>query len=166
MDTLLDIGKTLGSIAGFCSAIFLLWDRFTKHYPVALIVARPLVDGSRNIVLFLAVKNVSDRPILFSWNAGDSTKLRLAKDQSIEGIVRSLVYDQTTISIGPQGDVSLPVLKPGNYDDIDLENYMEIELSWKFTQPLVWTRERPLRVSIRKRDLENLIEGYMHPDRS
>ena len=45
MDTLFEIVRTLGAFAGLASAAFLIWDRATKHYPVALFEARPLIEG-------------------------------------------------------------------------------------------------------------------------
>ena len=70
-DTALEILKTIGSISGIFAAAFLIWDRYTKHFPLAIIVAQPLMPGSQNIVLFLGVANFSDRPILVSWKNKD-----------------------------------------------------------------------------------------------
>jgi hypothetical protein len=90
-DFMVEFAKTVGSISGIFAAAFLLWDRFSKHFPVAIIVAQPLVEGSQHISPFLLIKNVSDRPILISWGNRDRTKLRVAKDQSTHGIIHSLV---------------------------------------------------------------------------
>jgi hypothetical protein len=160
-DFIFEFAKTVGSISGIFAAAFLLRDRWVKHFPVAIIVARPLVDGSQHIEAFLLVKNVSDRPILISWDNRDRTKLRLAKDQSTRGILQTLMHDQTVVSLGPGAEVYLPVLKPGNYDEIDPDNIVELHLGWKFAQPRVWMVDRRIRVSLRKRDFDNMIEGYM-----
>jgi hypothetical protein len=160
-DIIFDFAKTVGSISGIFAAAFLIWDRFSKHFPVAIMLARPLIDGSREIVPFLLIKNVSDRPILISWDNGDRANLRVAKDQSIDGIVHSLSDGQTVVSLGPEAEAYLPVLKPGNYVEIDPDNVLELHLKWKFAQPRVWMADRQLTVSLRKRDFDNMIEGFM-----
>jgi hypothetical protein len=162
-ESFFEIARTIGSFSGFFAAIVLIWDRYVKHFPTAILVAQPLVDGSSHITLFLLVKNVSDRPILVSWDAGDTSKFRIAKDQTRHGIFQTLIEGQTVICLGPEGDACLPVMKPRNYDEIDLENYVEIDLLWKFAQPRIWTIDRRLRVSLRKRDLDNMIDGYIEP---
>jgi hypothetical protein len=50
METLYEIAKAVGSASGFLAGAFLLWDRYVKHFPVAIIVARPLTEGSMQIV--------------------------------------------------------------------------------------------------------------------
>jgi hypothetical protein len=158
---LFEAAKTIGSLSGIFATGFLIWDRVIKHFPLAIVVARPLIEGSQQIVPAMYIKNVSDRPILISWDGGNSNQLRVAKDQSMNGIVRSMVRGRTVISLGPAGEAYLPVLKPRNYDEIDPENHMEIDLLWKFAQARVWKVDRRLRVSVRKRDLEDMIKGYI-----
>jgi hypothetical protein len=157
---LVDLVRTVGSLSGVFAAAFLIWDRYVKHVPVAIIVARPLVDGSQQIVPFLFLKNASDRPILVSWD-NDRSKLRVAKSQSSRAILRSLGDNQTVISLGPEAETYLPVFTPNTYDEIDPDNVMELQLRWRFAQPRIWVAERQLRISVRKRDLEEMIDGYM-----
>lgn len=64
MESLYEIVKAVGSVSGILAGIFLLWDRCIKHFPVAIIVARPLMEGSVQIVPFVYLRNVSDRPLL------------------------------------------------------------------------------------------------------
>jgi hypothetical protein len=91
MEMLYEIGKTVGAISGLFALGLVLWDRYTKHYPVAIIVARPLIDGSRQIVPFLHLKNSSDRPLLVSWSDGDLHKMRVGKGQTLVGILQTLL---------------------------------------------------------------------------
>jgi hypothetical protein len=158
-DFLFDLVKTVGSISGVFAATFLIWDRYVKHVPMAIIVARPLMDGSQQIVPFLLLRNASDRPILVSWD-NDRTKLLIAKDQTPEGIF-SYLSDRTVISLGAGAEVFLPVLRPGTYSEIDADNRMELELRWRFAQPRIWVADRRIRISVLKRDLEHMINGYM-----
>lgn len=165
MDTLIEILKTLGALAGLASGAFLIWDRFTKHYPVAIIEARPLMEGSRNIVPFLLLKNVSERPILLSWTDGKKTgELRIAKDQSQSGVLKSLFDGETTIALSSQAEAILPLFRPQPYEEIDPENMLELTMHWQFAQPIWWRAPRPLRVQIRKRDLEG-FGGWALPTR-
>src|SRR5262249_17289077 len=125
------------------------------------IVARPLIPGSVNISHFLMLENVSDRPILVSWDNGEPNRLRLATNDSIRGIVTSLISGETVICIESKSEMVMPVLKAAKYDDIDAENMLELELRWKFAQPRVWKRDRSILISIRKRDFDNMVEGYI-----
>jgi hypothetical protein len=159
MDFLFGLAKTVGYLPGVFAATFLIWDRYVKHVPMAIIVARPLIDGSQQIVPFLFLKNASDRPILVSWD-NDRTKLLVAKDQTLQGIF-SYLSGETLISLGSEAEVFLPVLKPSTYNEIDSDNRMELELRWRFAQPRFWVADRRLRISLRKRDLEGMIDGFM-----
>jgi hypothetical protein len=163
-DSVFEAIKTIGGISGICTAIFLVADRFTKHYPVAIIVARPLTEGSATIVPSLLLKNLSERPILLSWADGNYTQLRIAKGQSVRAIMMSLFDGQTTIALSPKAEATLPLFKPSNYDDIDPENMLNLAIRWQFAQPIIWREPRTLWVRIRKRDLDALVEGYFTQD--
>jgi hypothetical protein len=125
-DVLFEVAKTIGSASGIFAAAFLVWDRYVKHFPTAIIVARPLVEGSQHISQFLLVKNISDRPILISWNDGETRSLRLARDQSSRGIIQSLVGDTTIISLGSGVEVCLPLFRPRDYEAIDPDNSLAV----------------------------------------
>lgn len=165
-DTALEILKTIGSISGIFAAAFLIWDRYTKHFPLAIIVAQPLMPGSQNIVLFLGVANFSDRPILVSWKNKDVTRFRIGKSQSVRGVLETLFEDETTVALGPKQEVFLPLFKPTNFDNIDPDNPLEINLRWRFAQPRIWTADRKIRVWVRKRDLDHMVNNYTPKDAS
>jgi hypothetical protein len=65
------------------------------------------------------------------------------------------------ISLGAEAEVFLLVLKPSTYNEIDSDNRMELELRWRFAQPRFWVADRRLRISLRKRDLEDIIDAFM-----
>jgi hypothetical protein len=163
MDTLFEIVRTLGAIAGLASAAFLIWDRATKHYPVALFEARPLIEGGSHIEMFVRLKNFSDRPILLSWPNGQGRGLYIARNDSVEGIMGYLSEGETTIVLSSQAERVFPLLRPSAYSEIDPENMMQLEIRWQFAQPILWRVPRTLRVTIKKRDFEALIEGYLAP---
>jgi hypothetical protein len=160
---LIEILKTFGSLSGIFAAGFLVWDRYVKHFPLAIIVPRPIVPYSQNIEPFLFLKNLSDRPILISWANSDPARLRIAKDHSVRGIVKSIVGDETVIALGAGTEVLLPVMRPRSYAEIDADNMLEMNLRWRFAQPMVWKVDRNLPISIRKRDFDSMVENYMPP---
>ncbi|WP_461193611.1 hypothetical protein [Bradyrhizobium sp. UFLA06-06] len=102
-------------------------DRYTKHYPAAIMVARPLIEGSVNITHFLLLKNYSERPIIISWQH-EANHLRLAKDDSTLSIARSVLPGETVISLGPNAETYLRVIKPNGHDNIAPENSLEMQL--------------------------------------
>jgi hypothetical protein len=132
-----------------------------RHFPVAIIVARPLTEGSMQIVPFVYLRNVSDRPLLASRKDGDIDGLRIAKAQTVEGVVQTLLDGETTISLAPNGDAYLPLFLPRNAEAIEPENMMAVEIRWRFAQPRIWRVDRSINVAIRKRDLEMLIGGHL-----
>ncbi|OPY95757.1 hypothetical protein A5906_07250 [Bradyrhizobium sacchari] len=164
MDTLYEIAKAVGAASGLLAISLLLWDRYVKHVPVAVVVARPLMAGSRQIAPFLHLKNPSDRPILVSWNNGDYRKMRVAKGQSLEGVLQTMFDGETTISLDGGAEAVLPIFKPRDYDDISSESQIELCLRWKFAQPRIWKVDRSIVASIRKIDLDQLIDGYYEHD--
>jgi hypothetical protein len=132
--------KVIGSASGLFATGFLLWDRYYKHFPIAIIVARPVMPGSVNVNHRLLLKNVSDRPILITWEHGDRTQLRVAKDDSIHGVVRSQLRGETVVALDA-GD--------------------EVFLRWRFAQPRVWKPDRTIPISIRKRDFDAMVDAYL-----
>ncbi|MGM4870656.1 hypothetical protein AB7645_05445 [Bradyrhizobium sp. 956_D2_N1_5] len=155
--------KIIGSLAGICSAIFLIRDRFTKHYPVAIMFARPIMENSRNIVHFLSVKNYSARPVIVTWEFENHNHLGLAKDSSVHGIVDSVFPGEKEICLGPDAEVHLQVIKPSNFRQIDPENSVQVRLRWRYAQPMLWKADRTIRVWMRKRDFDSIVENYVKP---
>ena len=113
------------------------------------------------IVPFVYLRNVSDRPLLASWKDGNRDGLQIAKAQTAEGVVRKLLNGETTVSLGPHGEAYLPLFLPRDKEVIEPENMMEMEIKWRFAQPRIWRVDRSITVGIRKRDLEKFIDGYL-----
>ena len=162
-DTLLEVFRTIGALSGICAAGFLVWDRYVKHVPLAIIVPRPIIPDSPNIVHRLLVKNVSDRPILVMWEHGSPNQFRIAKDNSIHGIVKSQISGENAISLDAGAEILLPLFKPPYYDAIAPENGIEVYLRWRFAQPRIWKVDRKLHVWITKRDFDSMIDDYLSP---
>jgi hypothetical protein len=114
-------------------------------------------------VHFLLIKNVSDRPILVSWEKGDANKLRIARSQSVRGVVETMVGTEIVVALGPEIKVVLPLFKPGNYDRIAPDDILEIDLHWRFAQPRIWKRDRTIHVRISKRDFDYMVDNYIPP---
>jgi hypothetical protein len=155
--------KDIGSVVALVTACFLVRDRYVKHFPLAIIVARPVMPGSRNIVPSLYVKNVSDRPILILWSNEDATQLRIGRDQSEHGLISAMLEDETIVALGPASETYLPLIRPGNYDEIDADNVLQIGLRWRFAQPRIWKADRKIRVWVLKRNLDFMVNHYVPP---
>jgi hypothetical protein len=152
-----EIVKGFGSIAGLVTGAFVVWDRFWRHTPQAIIVPRPLMEGSVNIVARLAVKNLAPRPILLAWdNDGRPAHLRIAKDDSIHGVVSSQFPGRRTIVLDVGEVREFDLLRPANYFDLASEDWLHVEVSWKFPQPILWQPEHKLRIGIKKQDFRIL----------
>ncbi|WP_050420301.1 hypothetical protein [Bradyrhizobium tropiciagri] len=160
MTDLFELMKIIGSVSGICSAIFLVADRYFKHYPTAIMVAGPLIEGSSNITHFLWLKNYSERPIIVSWQH-ESNHLHLAKDDSARSIMHSVLPGESAVSLGPNAETQLRVIKPSNHDSIDPDNSLELRLRWRFAQPIIWKADRTIRIWMRKRDFDDMTENYV-----
>ena len=72
-----------------------------------------------------------------------------------------LYIGPTVIALGPEQEVFLPLLSINNYGDIDPDNILTTALRWRFAQPIIWNADRTLRVTIRKRDYDDMIDNYV-----
>lgn len=151
-----EIAKGLGSVAGFFSTVYILYDRILKHVPTAVLVPRPIVPGSQNIAARLSIKNVAARPILVAWDRAQGS-INLAKDDSTRGIISSLFPGESVIAIDAAESRELIVLKPRDYNTLDADAPLTIIIRWKFAQPIFWQPARKLKVWIRKKDFSALI---------
>jgi hypothetical protein len=154
-----DAFKGLGALAGLFASGHIFWTWLTKGYPTAIIDLEPIAPGSTVQQHVLRISNHNDRPILIRWQDGESNRLRLAKDNSIHGIVRSLFLGMSIVTVPPQNTRSLLILKPSQYDEMSPDNQLEVVIEWKFVQPIWWQNYRRLRVSIRRQDFEHLLSG-------
>lgn len=153
-----EIFKGVGSMAGLVTGAFIIWDRLWRHVPQAVVVPRRLMEGSVNIVARLAIKNLAMRPILLSWENGASGHLRLAKDDSVGGVVNSLFGGRKTIVIDVGASRELEIMRPYNFDEIAPDDWLHLTLQWKFAQPIWWQPERKIRVALKKGDFA-LLSG-------
>jgi hypothetical protein len=147
-----EVFKGLGSMAGLATGAFVIWDRFWRHFPIAVIVPRPLMHGSNNTVARLAVKNLASRPILITWENGTASHFRIAKDDTIHSVVSSLFPGRRTVALDVNEIRELELLRPANYEEIEHDDWLHLTLLWKFAQPIVWQPERNIRVAIKKSD--------------
>jgi len=150
--------KSVGGFAGFASTAYVLWDRFWHDTPSAVVLARPIMEGSKTLVPVLAVRNISNRPIIMRWRHGPGPGFRLAKNDTSRGVIETLFAGDATATIDPEATRIFHLLKPNDYDEIDPDNVIELEITWKFAQPIILQTERRIRIAIRKSNLEALVE--------
>lgn len=148
-----------GSIVGFVTGGFVIWERFFRYQPSAFVVAKPLIPGGAQKACYLRVVNRSERPILFSWPTGmEDNALRIASDHSTRSIVKSLLHGEKAVALDGGEEAIFPILKPGNWHALDLDQTMETLVRWRFAQPMIWKRDRTFRVSISKRSYLLLLD--------
>lgn len=150
--------KGLGSVAGLATGAFVIWDRFWRHTPQAIVVSRSLMEGSSNITARLTIKNLASRPIVISWENGAANHLRLAVDDSIHGIVSSLFEGRKVLAIDADQTLEFAILRPYNFPDLDPDDWLYMRLNWKFAQPIVWQPMRKITVALQRHDFE-LLDG-------
>jgi hypothetical protein len=108
---------------------------------------------------FLAIKNNASRPILVTWENGLRDQLRVAKSHGIRSIVTTLFEGHTTVPVDVDQVRELPLLMPNDFSEMEPEATVQMTVRWKFAQPYLWQPERKIRVWIRKRDLDALVEN-------
>lgn len=162
MDAVWDFVRGLGAIVGLATGLFVVWDRFFRFAPSAIVIVRPLIPGGIPKAAYLRVTNRADRPILVSWQNGRRNgEFGIAADHSSRAIIVSILEGCRTIAIDPSEATELVLFDPPDIDEIDPENTIECELSWRYAQPKIWKRDRRISVRIPKRSLMQLDpDGY------
>jgi hypothetical protein len=161
-----DFVQGLGAVVGLMTGGFVLLERFTKHRPVVIVVAPPFGDfkGAQR-QLAVRFTNPSDRPILVESETGaQSGHLRLAQDDSIRGIVTSLLPGSMRFPIDAGATKEFPLLKPPRFAEMDENSECLLQLRWRFAQPILWRAWRSIKVSVTKESLMVLLEEEGEPD--
>ncbi|ARO25011.1 hypothetical protein CO659_31085 [Rhizobium sp. S9] len=150
-----------GSIVGFVTGGFVIWERFFRYQPSAFIVAKPLIPGGAQKACYLRVINRSERPIFVSWPTGiEDNALRIAADHSSRSIVKSLLHGEKAVVLDGGEDATFPVLKPRNWEALEPDQTMETIIRWRFAQPMIWQRDRTFLVRISKRSFLLLVDEH------
>ncbi|NZD59533.1 hypothetical protein HX900_00125 [Rhizobium sp. WYCCWR 11290] len=148
-----------GSIVGFVTGGFVIWERFLRYQPTAFIIAKPLIPGGAQKGCYLRVVNRSERPILMSWPTGTrDNALRIATDHSTRSIVKSLLHGEKAVVLDGGQEAAFPVLTPPNWRSLDPDQTMETTVRWRFVQPVIWKRDRSFLVRISKRSYLHLLD--------
>jgi hypothetical protein len=95
------------------TGLSIVWDRFFRDAPTAIMVMRPLSPQTTVNGPFLRVTNPSDRPILLSWVNGHAAgRFGVMKSPDIEDIIVSVVEGRSTIVLDAGGSRELPIRRP------------------------------------------------------
>jgi hypothetical protein len=152
----------LGALVGLATGIFVVWDRFFRHSPTAIVIARPLIPGGKVNGTYLQVTNRSDRPILVSWKSGvRDGQFGVAAGDSTLQIAESVLDGHRTVVIEPTSAYDFVLLMPPQYSELDVDSRVEARLLWRYAQPVIWQTDRQIKVSVPKRSLM-----LMSPDES
>nr|CAD6413155.1 hypothetical protein REQ54_01113 [Rhizobium sp. Q54] len=141
-----------GAIVGIVTGGFVIWERFFRYQPAMFLVSAPMLPKGAYKACYLRVINRSERPIIISWPTGlAKDEIRISADHSTRAIVGSLLHGQKAIVIDGKSDMSFPVHTPTNWHEIGTDQTIDVVVNWQFVQPLIWKKERSVRVRITKR---------------
>ncbi|GHD07694.1 hypothetical protein ACFOEZ_04115 [Tianweitania populi] len=165
MEEFWEVVKGIGAVVGLLTGAFVVWDRSMRHYPFAVVTARPMIPNGMNYHALLFIENPSPRPIILEWkNGAGPGQLRVAVDNSARGIIKSILEGRSTLVLDQKSTVELVLLKPSDYAELPADQTVTYEIGWQYAQPSLYKPKRHLRGGIAKRDLQTLLrenlEGY------
>ncbi|WP_157767331.1 hypothetical protein [Paracoccus yeei] len=145
--------KWVGSLGGWVSAVFLVWDRTTQTRPYA----RFLRDDEHRIPeqnrVFLRVYNPSNRVMLAKVVDSERPQdLYLTPDD--ETFERSDVTG--TMLIKPDGFLDMHVMRPDSWKNLPRDKSVQAIFKWKYAQPVVIRQWRTTRTAITKQDFDSI----------
>lgn len=144
----------VGAVVGLVTGLFVVWDRFIRMTPAAVVYPRRLSESSAFKTLYLQVRNPADRPILLTWRNGlHKGVFGLVADDSTRSVVESVLDGKTTVVVDAGASRDFRLHKPQDIAEIGLDDTVDIKLSWRYAQPKLWRRDRRIRVRIQKRSL-------------
>ena len=151
-----EIVERIGALMGMASVGFILWDRFWRMTPTAVVVMRPFSKGGMQH-LHLSIRNPADRPIIVRWKNGDRRgTFGIVEDTSSKSVVRSVVMPEGAVVVDAGETRDLPLHKPRDISEIDPDNYIGAVLWWRFAQPKLYKRDRRIPVHVTKRSMTYL----------
>jgi hypothetical protein len=153
-----EVIKTIGSIVGMITGLFVVWDRFFRNEPSAFIVAYPLIPGGKQKGAYVRVMNHSERPIIVSWPKGSQPNaIRIALSSSETDVRGVLNGGRIATVIDGKQELLLPLLKPNNWESIEEAGTARVVIKWRFVQRRIWPFDRSIRVSIKKRSWKTIV---------
>ena len=158
----LTVFQTAGAAAGFITAGIAIWTYLTKDRPTAVVVGAPLGGFGRRDS-YLKVRNRSDRPILLIIQGGrPRTELVVWPDHETKSALYGIMSGtKTTITVEPQSEALLPLIRPSMFDDISDDSEMVATVDWAYAQPPFWRSHRPLKVTISKWAFNAVVAGVL-----
>lgn len=147
-----------GSIIGIITGAFVLWERIFRYEPSAYLIAKPMIPGGVHKAVYARIINRSDRPIVLSWpNGRTDSVMRIAIDHSARAIVGSVFEGTESVVLDGQEEKNFPVMLPPNWQDLEQGATIEIVITWRFVQPLLWKRDRYFTIRVDKRSYQLLV---------
>ncbi|MGN7878426.1 hypothetical protein [Ensifer sp. 22460] len=149
----------IGSVVGLITGGFVIWERFFRYAPSVFLIARPYIPGGAQKGAYLRVVNRSERPIIIRWPTGvNDHALNIARDHSMRAAIMTALDGEIAIAIDGCSEQVFPVHAPDNIGSIPSEGTMSVEISWSFAQPLIYKRDRTVRVTISKQSYQVLLD--------
>lgn len=155
-----DAFQGIGALFGIGSALFLSYQHLVRFTPTAYFISNDVLAdalrGTRKRAR-LRIVNRSERPILVRWPAGMKLNLiRILSDESTRAILVSLIHDENTVCLSGNATHEFDISTPNNFADLDPDNQLYTDLTWRYVQPMVCKWDRKISLIITKADFEAL----------
>jgi len=154
-----EVVKIVGSIGGFASAAFLVWDRIIRCQPIfALHIVSGTVQGNNHA--YLRLKNVMDEDVIIDGIVSEPPYLVPALDHELDSIAIASIGKMGLIILAPREDRILPLVIL-NRADGDETVPVKITASWRRTRRRwPWPLTATIRTSVQAvRELERARLG-------
>jgi hypothetical protein len=137
-----DVIRTLGTIGGLASPIFLLFDRFVRNRPV-LAVQRGRFYDHPTSHFDLRIFNGADQAILIT-GIETSEHWSIAKDDSIDGIIGAVRRHSFSLILESHENRTFPILIASSTFDDPASVPLSLKVYWRdLRRPGWWTVPAP-----------------------
>jgi hypothetical protein len=133
-----DVIRTLGTIGGLVSPVFLLFDRFIRNRPI-LAVQRASFYGHPTSHFDLRIFNGADQAILIT-GIDSSEHWGIAKDDSVEGVIGAVRRRSFSVIVGSREERTFPILISKDAIEDPTPQALSLKVYWKdLRRPGWWT---------------------------
>jgi hypothetical protein len=137
-----DVIRTLGTIGGLVSPLFLLFDRFIRNRPIVA-VQRASFYGHPTSHFDLRIFNGSDQAILIT-GIETSEHWGVAKDDSVEGIIGVVRRHSFSVVVESRGERTFPILIASSALEDPVPLPVSLKVYWRdLRRPGWWTVPAP-----------------------
>lgn len=150
---ILSVFQTLGALAGAVSVSILIWDRWVKSRPYAMLTMAPTDSGGR-YELRLRVVNSSRYPIVISQKL-PTNGFGFRHDHSVESTYAHVMRERFEAIVAEGESRLFEVFDPNDFRTMTPDTVIKSTLSWRRAQQPSWVPTRGfMTVHITKSDVD------------